>query len=259
MQSNAGYGQELRESFLWRWLVNNIRLTLFLVTAVAGMFLVYEYFSPETSPAEALTAVEAGQSLSAPIFKSAAARPISQRVSQSRRPTKVGVIAGHMGFDSGAVCDEDGLTEVEINRNIAERVVGRLQAAGIRAELLAEFDPRLNGYSATALISIHADSCAYINEMATGFKISGSPYTDSSALSICIEQAYRDATELNYHPNSITPDMTDYHAFRKIAPGTQALIIEVGFMRKDRDILTVEAYRPTEGLVNGIFCFLEGN
>jgi N-acetylmuramoyl-L-alanine amidase len=64
---------------------------------------------------------------------------------------------------------------------------------------------------------------------------------------------------LDYHPNSITPDMTNYHAFRKIAPGTQALIIEVGFMYEDRNILTVEAYKPTDGLVNGIFCFLEGN
>ena len=258
MQSNGGYGQELRESFLWRWLANNVRLALFLATAAFGMLFVYNYFAPDSNPAEALTAVEAGQSLSAAIFKSAPARPISQRISQSRRPTKVGVIAGHMGSDSGAVCD-DGLTEVEINRNIAERVVGRLQAAGVRAELLAEFDPRLDGYSATALVSIHADSCAEINDQATGFKISGSPYTDSSALSICIEQAYREATELDYHPNSITPDMTNYHAFRKIALGTQALIIEVGFMYEDRNILTVEAYKPTDGLVNGIFCFLEGN
>jgi len=258
MQSEGGYRQELRQSFLWRWLVNNVSLVLFLMIAAAGMLLVHGYFAPESSPMEALAAVEGGHSLAAPIVKVVPARPVSQRVAQSPRPTKVGIISGHMGFDSGAVCD-DGLTEAEVNRNIAERVVARLQAAGVRAELLAEFDPRLTNYSATALISIHADSCTYINDLATGFKISGSPFTDSSALSICVEQAYREATNLPYHPNSITPDMKDYHAFRRIAPGTQALIIEVGFMYLDRELLTRQAQLPVEGLVNGIFCVLEGN
>jgi N-acetylmuramoyl-L-alanine amidase len=258
MQASGGYGQELRESFLWRWLAGNIRLTLFLATAVLGMLLVYNYFAPDGGAAEALTAVESGQSLSAPIIKLAPPRPVSLRVAQSRRPAKVGIIAGHMDFDSGAVC-ADGLTEAQINRNIAERVAAQLQAAGVRAELLAEFDPRLTNYSATALISIHADSCVYVNDLATGFKISPSPFTDSTELFDCVERAYSVATNLPYHPNSITPDMTDYHAFRKIAPGTQALIIEVGFMNLDREILTADAHIPAQGVVNGIFCFLEGN
>ena len=40
-----------------------------------------------------------------------------------------------------------------------------------RVDVLDEFDPRLNGYRALLLLSIHADSCDYINDEATGFKV----------------------------------------------------------------------------------------
>ena len=52
--------------------------------------------------------------------------------------------------------------------------------------------------------------------------------------------------------------MTDYHAFRKLAPGTQALIIEIGFLNLDRQLLTDGSDKVVEGLANGISCFLEG-
>ena len=120
-----------------------------------------------------------------------------------------------------------------------------------------EFDVRLNQYAATALISIHIDSCDYINEIATGFKIAGSPYTDSSSLTICMQQAYGDATQLPYHPNSITPHMSEYHVFNKISTITPALIIEVGFLNLDREILTTQSDVVVTGLVNGIVCYLD--
>src|SRR3989304_2575839 len=69
---------------------------------------------------------------------------------------RVGIVAGHSGpypstgyVDPGAVCD-DGLTELEVNQNIANLVVRSLQAAGYNAELLQEWDPRLTGYRAGA-------------------------------------------------------------------------------------------------------------
>ena len=43
------------------------------------------------------------------------------------RIPKIGIIAGHAGSDSGAICD-DGLQEVDINRDVANRVVASLQA-----------------------------------------------------------------------------------------------------------------------------------
>ena len=238
---------------------SNLPILIFLLLSVSGMGAVYWFFSPaESSGAEALALESLEGSLSAPIFKSVPERPVLQRFAQSPGPLRLGIISGHKGSDSGSVCD-DGLTEAEVNLNIADRVVSAMRARGIRTELLDEFDPRLDGYSATALISVHADSCSYINELATGFKIAGSSFTDSSKLSICIEQAYGEATALPYHENTITPHMTDYHAFRKIAPGTPAIIVETGFVNKDRELLTTNADLPVAGLVKGILCFLDSN
>lgn len=247
-----------------RFLRHSVPLLVFLVLAIATMLAVYWFFDPGEDSIEAVAVemaedvdfVRNSNALLAPIAKPKAPEPVLQRLAQSPPPIRVGIIAGHRGFDSGAAC-ADGFTEAQINSALAERVVANLTAAGINAETLDEFDPRLDGYSATALVSIHSDSCDYINDLATGFKISGSSITDSSSLSICVEQYYRDATQLPYHPNSITPHMTDYHAFREIAPGTPAIIIEVGFLNLDREMLTNGSDQVVKGLTDGILCFLE--
>src|SRR5690606_6374328 len=91
---------------------------------------------------------------------------------------RIGIVAGHMGNDSGAVCmDENGqvtLREVDINFQIATLVERSLTAKGYQVDLLNEFDTRLNGYRAVALVSIHNASCQYINDEATGFKVAAS-------------------------------------------------------------------------------------
>lgn len=245
------------EPFLWNLVRSNVPVLLFLALAFAGMMTVYWFFSPaDDGVAEAFAGAGAQDSLVASIYKKVPAKPVAQRVAQSAGPLRIGLIAGHRDHDSGAVCD-DGLTEAEINFLIAEKVVARLEQNGIRTEILAEFDPRLQNFSGTALVSIHADSCEYVNALATGFKISGSSMTDSSQLSACVEAAYGAATELPFHANTITDDMRDYHAFREIAAGVPALIIEVGFMNLDRALLTTNADVPAEGISNGILCYLE--
>jgi N-acetylmuramoyl-L-alanine amidase len=206
--------------------------------------------------AEVVAASGASSTYSAAFAKPVPPRPITQRLAQSPGPVRIGVISGHKGNDSGAVCT-DGLTEAEVNENIAVRVVSALQARGIQADLLNEFDPRLQGYVATGLISIHADSCDYINDLATGFKISGSSYTDSSALSICVEGAYQAGTGLEFHANTITLDMTDYQAFRQIAVGTPAIILEVGFLNLDRELLTTQPDVVAGAITDGIFCYID--
>ncbi len=243
---------------------HNLAIITFLILSIAGMMAVYWYFSPDwgTVEAAALTGigveaieVEPG-ALTAPIFKRQEKIPVSQRLTQSKAPLRIGIIAGHSGNDSGAVC-EDGLTEVQVTTSLAQRLAARLQSFGITTDLLEEFDPRLDGYDASALVSIHADSCDYINDLATGYKISGSPYTDSSKLSNCIEQSYGLATDLPYHPNSITTHMTNYHAFSRLGIGTPAIIIEVGFLNLDQEILTSTDDVIIEGLTKGIFCHLD--
>ena len=176
---------------------------------------------------------------------------------------RVGIVAGHWGNDMGAVCP-DGLTEVEINYDIAQRVVRILHELGYQADLLEEFDPRLEGYRADALISIHADSCeAYPNATppASGFKVAS--VEDSMVpeaeerLVACLAQCYAARTGMYFHANSITYDMTRYHTFYEIDGQTPGAIIETGFMLNDRHMLTQQPELVAQSIANGIICFIE--
>jgi len=249
-----GTGQNERP--VLRFIGRNLAVLAFLALSAGAMLAVYFYFSPASGVAEVVAAGSSAGALSAPLSKPVPPRPILQRLTQTPGPIRIGVISGHKGFDSGAVC-EDGLTEAAVIENIAVRVVSTLQTQGITADLLDEFDPRLEGYNATGLVSIHADSCDYFNEEATGFKIAGSSYTDSSNLSICVENAYRQATQMNYHTNTITPHMTDYHAFRQLAAGVPGIIIEVGFLNLDRQLLETQPDVVANAITNGIWCYID--
>ncbi len=170
----------------------------------------------------------------------------------------IGIVAGHSGNDSGAVCS-DGLTERSINEKIAAYVAQYLGEEDYDVNLLQEFDPNLFGYKATALISIHADSCDYINDLATGFKVSSAlsnPHPERAArLTSCLRNRYGKLTGLPLH-NSITVDMTSYHAFDEIDESTTAAIIEVGFLNLDRQILTQNPEIVARGITDGIKCFI---
>lgn len=252
------YRQQSRSTALPPWAViiqRHSRSLLFVLLALVSMYAVFWYFSPITGMATAVAA--AGDApLAAPIVKDVPNRTVSQRFPQSPAPINVALIAGHKESDVGAVC-EDGLTEASVNERIANLVVDKVQAAGYSITIFNEFDPRLSGYSGTAVISIHADSCDAINNLASGFKIASSSITDSTALESCVEQAYARGTRLPYHANTITPHMTNYHAFREIGLGTPAIILETGFMNLDRDLLTTNADVVATAISNGILCYLE--
>jgi N-acetylmuramoyl-L-alanine amidase len=169
---------------------------------------------------------------------------------------RVGIIAGHWQYDSGAICD-DGLQEVEITLPVARMVVNELNARGYEAELLGEYSDRLRGYKALALVSIHADSC--LPEL-SGYKTVGRgwgpPADASSQLADCLTRHYGAASGLIFHESTITPDMTNYHAFQEIAPQTPAAIVELGFMGGDRELLTTRRSMLAQGIVEGLLEFL---
>ena len=71
-------------------------------------------------------------------------------------------------------------------------------------------------------------------------------------------EEYKKGTGLEFHKNSITFDMTDYHAFKEIDGQTPGAIIELGFMAADRQLLTEGSTQVAHAVVNGILCFLEG-
>jgi N-acetylmuramoyl-L-alanine amidase len=171
----------------------------------------------------------------------------------------IGIVAGHWGSDSGAVCS-DGLKEVDINQNIATLVQKYLVEQGYKVDLLQEFDPRLVNYLALALVSIHADSCDYINDQATGYKVAAamaSQHPERSArLTACLRSRYAAYSGLSLHSTSVTIDMTSYHAFGEIHENTPAAIIETGFMNLDRQFLTGSPEVAAQGIAAGILCYI---
>jgi N-acetylmuramoyl-L-alanine amidase len=173
---------------------------------------------------------------------------------------RIGIVAGHRGNDSGAVCKDNGLTEAEVNDKIATLVRQSLLKEGYDVDLLNEFDTRLTGYDALALVSIHNDSCEYINEEATGFKVAPAPSTKfpekANRLTACLTSRYGEITGLSYHANSVTDDMSKYHAFGEINPNTTAAIIETGFLRLDQEILTKKTSLVADGVTAGILCYV---
>ena len=171
----------------------------------------------------------------------------------------IGIVIGHWPDDSGATC-QDGLQEVDINAAIARQVANELEQVGYSVDLLAEFDERLHNYQGRVLVSLHADSCTVD---LSGFKVAR--HSDSSIPDLddrlvdCLWEKYEAATSLSRDRNHITPEMYNYHVFRKIDPQTPAAIMEMGFLSGDRDLLTGQQQRVSKGITAGIRCFLEAS
>lgn len=174
---------------------------------------------------------------------------------------RIGIVSGHRGpeDDPGAVCP-DGLTEREVNLNVATIVIRNLQNRGYTVDLLDEFDPRLAGYTANALVSIHANTCVDYGQKVSGYLISTAAARTGSGndqlLVECVGAFYGQQVQIERR-YGLTRDMTDYHIFREINPTTPAAIIELGFLYSDRDILTTKTDEMAQGISDGILCFLD--
>lgn len=196
-----------------------------------------------------------------PFQSSGVQPPITAATSTPDAQRHIGLVVGHWGHDAGAICPDSlgGHREVDINYNIAELTRQRLQAEGVKVDLLKEFDDALEGYEANAIISIHADTCEYLPENATGFKLAETVENkrpeQAARLTACLKNRYANATGLRYD-HRITEDMTSYHAFREVNANTPAVIIETGFMNQDRELLTKEPEIVARGITEGIMCYL---
>lgn len=179
---------------------------------------------------------------------------------------RIGVVSGHWQYDAGATCP-NGLTEAQVNYEIARRVQAQLQAAGYQVDLLGEKDPRLEGYQAALLISIHADVCVWNAQGGpppSGFKlafatgVSESTLRRAARLKNCLAARYAAHTGLTFHAGSITRDMTEYHAFDEINPLTPAIILETGFLAnaQDYNLLVQHPDTVAQAIVSGLLCYL---
>jgi N-acetylmuramoyl-L-alanine amidase len=230
--------------------------SVILVVLAAGMAAtIFSWWTPtDFLPPAAREGLSIAQATS-----QAAITPTALPIENWQR--RIGIVSGHRGYDSGAVCTDIELTEAEINYSVAQLVVQKLRGMRYEVDLLEEFDDRLNGYRAAALVSIHADSCDYINDVATGFKVAGAASRMSVSpqdqhLVECLKERYAEVTGLRLHP-SVTEDMSYYHGFEEISPRTPAAIIETGFMYLDRALLTQNPDLVAQGIVEGLLCYLE--
>ncbi len=193
---------------------------------------------------------------------------------------EVAIVAGHWAAeatdgaptvpDSGAVCP-DGLREVDITKSVADKTLDIIRGRGYHAVLLQEFDPLYQKepqFKPRVFLSIHADSCLVGADYAyaTGYKIAHAEPSNNeqedSRLVVCLTRSY-DKVALKYNKpfnaNTITVDMTAYHAFRKIDPTTPAAIIELGFLGWDREFLVNNQDEMARALAIGLDDFLKGS
>ena len=178
----------------------------------------------------------------------------------------LGVVVGHWSrndafYDPGAVClDAAGqayLTELEVNQDIAARLVPQLEERGAQVWVLEELDPRMAGLYADLVLSLHADSCAPVE--ATGFKAASLPTSGArereSRFVACLQEHYAARTGLAWHAHSITRDMTHYHMHEKVHLHTPSIILEMGFMGGDQHLLTTGQTAVVDGIRESILCF----
>jgi N-acetylmuramoyl-L-alanine amidase len=155
----------------------------------------------------------------------------------------------------------DGITELEVNLAVAERVAALLEAEGILVDLLPATVPV--GYQADAFVSIHADGSAGTG--ASGFKMA-TPWRTSPAsgqLYDALMAEYAAGTGLR-EDSAITVNMRGYYAFNyrrhrhAIAKTTPAVIVELGFLTNasDRAFLLGQPDVPAQAIASGVLRYL---
>lgn len=173
---------------------------------------------------------------------------------------RIAFISGHAGHDSGAICvDDQGnttLTEAEVTATIANRAAEMLRRDGMNVAILDEYDPRITNLDVDAMLSLHADSCISASGYKAAYYLFSTIPDEDARLVRCIDETYPIVTGLTKHANTITHNMTEYHAFRKVLPTTPAAILELGFLGGDQRLLTENAELAARGVADSIRCFV---
>lgn len=175
---------------------------------------------------------------------------------------RIGIVAGHWGFDSGHVCPPElnNLREVDVNLRIATYLRDILTQRGYTVDLLREFDPALTDYVALALIAIHADSCEYISGNATGFKISSVGVVaypaEAKKMLDCMEDRFAHVTGAKFAGNLVSSDSEPFYDYSMVDSYTTAAVIEPGFMNLDYRFLTEKTELAARGIADGLICYI---
>jgi len=174
--------------------------------------------------------------------------------------SRIGLLVGHWQDNQGEVC-ADGLVEADVNLNIINRAAQTLVAIGYEVDIFPEFDLGLLNYRGAALVAVYSGSCALSPPPPSGFKI-GTSLTmqnpdEVNRLAVCLAEAYQERTRLAFSYEVINPDHFSYHIFRDIHPDTPAVLIEMGSLTTDREVIVGQADSAANGVASGILCFIE--
>ncbi|MCE5208461.1 MAG: N-acetylmuramoyl-L-alanine amidase [Chloroflexi bacterium] len=230
--------------------VQSVLLAALLVASLFTLFTPANFFSGSILDSMLYAAEDSEKVITASI-------PTMMASSQ-----RIGIVAGHWkdAKNSGFICG-DGLAENTLNLQIATLVAQELTNRGYQVDLLEENDARLNEYRALALVSIHNDTCEFLSNDATGFKVSpalANAYPDeANLLSQCLIDNYGSITGMTFQTNKLTTDMTTYHSFSEVHSSTPTVIIETGYLNLDRQILTQSTDLVVKGIVDGVLCYVE--
>ncbi len=176
--------------------------------------------------------------------------------------SRIGIVSGHWGYDSGHVCPPElnNIREVDVALRISTLVRDMLSNQGYTVDLFKEFDPKLKNYTGLALLSIHTDTCEFINNQASGFKVTSigkvSYPVESTNLNNCLIDRFQRRTNLNYLGNTISSDPEEFYDFSEINEYTTAAIMEVGYLNLDYRTLTEKTDSVAKGIADGILCYI---
>lgn len=189
-------------------------------------------------------------------------------------PRRIGIQVGHLDTDKVPAelgtrivfqtgTSWAGVTEVDVNMDIAQRVKAQLVARGYVVDIIPTTVPP--GYIADVFLALHMDGDGTGEK--SGFKIAhGSrrgPYEDR--LVSLLRDEYGKQTGLDWDAVGISRNMTNYYPFNwgryqhAAAPHTPAAILEMGFLSngQDRSLMLDHGDGVALAIVNGIQRFLD--
>jgi len=171
---------------------------------------------------------------------------------------RVGILAGHWQNTPGNVC-RDGRTEHDVNYGIAYQLQILLEGEGYIVDLFPEFDERLFGYEADAMITIYAGSCEDQPLPPSGFRVGSSLTVENldavDKLSSCLAESYQSRTGLPFTFEVIDAEHPAYHIFRDISPNTPVVRFEIGALSTDGDLIFNETGLIVAGIADGVTCY----
>jgi N-acetylmuramoyl-L-alanine amidase len=188
-------------------------------------------------------------------------------------PRRIGIQAGHWQTEKAPPelwrlltqtgTSWNGVTEVEINLDIADRIKTILEAKGFVVDVLPTTIPP--GYVADAFVALHGDGDGTGEN--SGFKMAFSsrrtPF--EAELLDAIKASYGMATGLRYDETRIGRNMINYYALTwqrnkyATAPHTPSLVLEMGYVSNDadRELMTEQPELVAGAIADGIVKFLD--